>query len=239
MKRLVLICAIVLSVNTLSAQFSQYFMTPISDEFITLAREVYAVTNAGDTINGDRINSAVLMNGQLRSFVIKKADKSKVKLKAADVKLLAIRASDFMNASSALSAPNLNSAVKIDVRKVMNREWVFFEQALLPTKKDKYALMQLLNVGFSSKIKVYLNPNANETATTSINGIELTGGEDTSYFVVIDDAKSIVCRKMKYNKEALTEIYKDCQVFADNYSGEKFRWSDFSEHVFIYDQLCD
>lgn len=201
-----------------------------------MAKEVYAVTTAGDTVRGS-INSATMINGQIRAFTIKQEDKSKVKFKSADVTMLAIKATAFMNWTSAMSVPNIMRASELDFDKVKKREWVIFDQAQLPNK-DKYALMQLLNPDFCGKIKVYVNPNANETGSMELNGLSLTGGEDTSYLVVTEGNQAELYKKMKYNKEALTRLYKDCDEFVDEYAGEKFKWKDFSEHVFVYDQLC-
>ena len=106
-------------------------------------------------------------------------------------------------------------------------------------KKDKYVMMQLLNPGFDSKIKVYVDPNAGESAGVGVGGVKLVGGEDKSYLVVFDGGKSTKYKKGKYKKEALGQLYKDCDVFKQNYEGEKFKWKNFAEHVFVYDQLCN
>ena len=220
-----------------NAQYSQYFMPPIDDDLISSSRDVYVVTNAGDTVRG-RVNSSTVINGQIRALTIKSPDKTKYKYKAADIQVFAIRATQFMNMTSVMSVPNILRASETDYDKIMQREWIIFDQALLPNK-DKYALMQLLNPDFSSKIKIYVNPNANETGTLSIGGTAITGGEDTSYFVVTEGKKSEVYRKRKYADEAMTRLFKDCEAFANEYAGEKFKWSDFSEHVLVYDQLCN
>lgn len=224
------------SFGTLSAQYSRYFMPPVDEGLVSTAKEVYVVTTNADTIKG-RMNGATLINGQMRSFTIKRPDKSKVKFKSAEVKLLAIKATGFMNWTSALSTPNIKRAQEMDYEKIMKREWVIFDQALLPNK-DKYALMQLLNPDFDSKIKVYLNPNANETASMEFNGLALSGGEDTSYLVVMSGNQSEIVKKRKYKEEALTRLYTNCDDFTDAFKGEDFKWEDFSEHVLTYDQLC-
>ncbi|MEP0365898.1 MAG: hypothetical protein ABJN36_10460 [Cyclobacteriaceae bacterium] len=216
---------------------AQYFAPELDNSSINMSKEVYAVTNAGDTIRG-KMGAAMIGNGQLRSFTIKQEDGTKSKFKSPDVKLLAIKPSKLQNLESAMSVPNVMKASEIDFDAVMNREWVFFEQALLPKKKDKYVMMQLLNPGFDSKIKVYLDPNANESMGVGIGGIQVAGGEDKSYLVVYDGNKSEVYKKKRYKKEALTLLYKDCEVFKENYKGEKFDWSDFAEHVLVYDQMC-
>ncbi len=239
MKRSIALSIFALALLQVQAQYSQYFTPPIQEEQISMGRNFYVVTNANDTIYGNRLPMATMIDGQVRSFTLKKEDKTKIKFKAEEVKLLAVKLTDFMKVSSALAVPNLLRAIEMDWERVGNREWAFFEQALLPTKKkDKYALMQLLNPGFDSKIKVYLRPNSNETATTEINGIQVGGGEDTSYLIVYDGNKSEVYKKGRYKKEALTRLFKNCDVFVENYSGEKMKWQDISEHVLIYDRLC-
>jgi hypothetical protein len=235
MKNLASIFILILSFGYSQAQ---YFLPEISDTQILMAKEAYAVTNEGDTVNG-RVRSIVIVNGQLRSFTIKKSDKSKAKFKAGDAKLLAVKPTKLANIESALSVQSIIRASNIDFEEVMNREWVYFEQALLPRKKDKPALMQLLNSGFDSKIKVYFNPNANESGGLSLNGLQLTGGDDLSYLVVYNGNKSVVYRRGNYRNNALSELYNDCDVFVQNYQDENFRWDNFAEHVFVYDQLCE
>ncbi|WP_421871682.1 hypothetical protein [Marinoscillum sp.] len=237
MKSILSLFIVVLVSMQVNAQYSKYFMPPVEDGLLMTAKEVYAVTIAGDTIRGS-ISSATMMDGQVRALTIKQADKTKVKLKSADVTLLAVKTTRFMNQVSALATPNIQRASEMDFDKIMEREWVIFDQALLPNK-NKYALMQLLNPGFDSKIKVYINPNANETGTFQVQGLAVAGGEDTSYLVVTEGSNQAeIYKKRKYDDEALTRLYKDCPEFEQEYAGEKFRWSDFSEHVLVYDQLC-
>lgn len=223
---------------TLTITQAQYFIPAMDNSEIGMSKEAYVVTNAGDTVRG-RVLSAMIMSGQLRSFTIKEADDNKQKFKSTDVKLLAVKPSKLSNISSAMSVPNLSRAMEVDFSDIIDREWVYFEQALLPKKKDKYVMMQLLNPGYDSKIKVYLDPNANQTMNVSAGGLNLAGGEDKSYLVVYDGNKSEVYKKSGYKKDALEKLYKNCPVFTENYEGEKFKWSNFAEHIYVYDQLCN
>jgi hypothetical protein len=92
------------------------------------------VTNAGDTVSG-RVTTVMLAMGQLRSFTIKKDDGSKAKFKSADVKSLAIKPSKIANMESAMSVQSVMTASSINFDEVINREWVYFEKALLPKKE--------------------------------------------------------------------------------------------------------
>lgn len=224
---------IVLLFSTLFG-YSQYFIPEMTNSGLTMSPEVYAVSLSGDTIRG-KISGAALAGGQLKSFTIKKSNDEKVKFKTGEAKLLAVKPSKLSNIESAMSVPNLRTAMKVDFDDIVNREWVFYELALLDKKKDKPRMMQLLNPGFDSKIKVYLDPNAKETG----GGMLMGGGEDKSYLVVYDGDKADTYKKKKYKKEARAKLYKDCEVFVQNYDGEKFKWKNFAEHVFVYDQLCE
>ncbi len=221
----------------LFATKAQYFIPPMDNGEIGMAKAAYVITNEGDSLNGS-VGMAMMTNGQLRSFTFKLDGGGKEKFKAADVKVLGVKPNKLSNISSALSVPNLEQLLEQNFDEIVNREWVYFEQALLPKKKDKYALMQLLNPGYDSKIKIYQDPMANETMGVGVAGVQLTGGIAKSYLVVFDGGKSEVYKKSRYKKDALGKLYKDCQIFKDNYAGEKFQWNDFAEHVLVYDQLC-
>lgn len=229
-----------LALSILSAQiaFAQYFIPPMNSDEVLLSPMAIVITTEGDSITG-KVIAGTLINGQLRNFTFRDTQNQRIKYKAEQVKALLVKPSKISNVSSALSVPNLSKALKMDFDEVIKREWVYFDQALLPKKKDKYALMQLLNYGFDSKLKVYQDPMAMQTMGLSAGGMQLVGGEDRRYLVVIDGQKSEVFKKTNYNKYALTELFKDCEVFAENYEGKRFRWADFAEHVFVYDQLCE
>lgn len=237
MKKITAIAAFLICSLQMQAQY--YFMPAIASEDILSASEVFVVTNAGDTLRG-RVSGCNVQNGQVNTFTLKKEDKTKIKYEAGDVKLLAVKPTVFMKYSGQMSLQNFMKMSKEDLDKILNREWIYFEQALLPKNTDKYALLQLLNPGFDSKIKVYLDPNAGSTGgMTTGGGIQLTGGENNSFIVSYDGGKSEYYRQVNYKKDAINKLYKDCPVFLEHYSGEKFKWKEFSEHVLVYDQMCN
>lgn len=214
--------------------FGQNFMAPLDSKMLLLSKGAEATKNDGSVVSG-KLAFATIVNGQLRSFTIKDENGEKQKFKAAAVKALKVKPAKIANIQSAFSSPTLMAQLKKDTKATLNREWVYFERALLPKKSNKPVLMQLLNPGFDSKIKVYLDPNAKETK--SLKG--LTGGLAKSYLVVAGGQKSMVIKKGKYKKDAPLVLYNNCSVFDEHYGGEKFIWRDFSEHVFVFDQMCD
>jgi hypothetical protein len=106
------------------------------------------------------------------------------------------------------------------------------------TKGDKIRLMQLLNPGFDSKLKVFADPNPNrETSGIGIAGVKLTGGIDKSYLFVQNSQKAILVKKGSYKKN-FEELYKNCPAMVAGFTGEKIKWEDVAGHVFAYDQIC-
>jgi hypothetical protein len=213
---------------------AQYFIPEIGSDAMQISKEVYVVTMDNDTIKGKYGGGSFSM-GLLKSFNIKIEDGTKMKFKAEELKTVAIKPNKITNIEGSLTAVGIDGLKAFD--DVINREWVFYNQALQPKKKDKYALMQLVNPGFDSKIKVYHNPNPNAKETKGFGGFG--AGDDKSYLVVYDGGKSVLYKKGKYKKEAPRNLFKNCPVFIENFGGDKFKWKNFAEHVYVYDQLCN
>src|SRR5690606_21823147 len=82
------------------------------------------------------------------------------------------------------STETVKKLTKANFEEISNREYIIYQQARLPGKKTKYVLLQLLNPGFDSKIKVFQDPWAAETQGLTFSDAQLTGEEDKSYFFV-------------------------------------------------------
>ena len=216
---------------------AQFFVPKLTQDEMTQYETLYVVDNAGDTIHGKLMNTSYDTD-RLKSFTLK-TDGGKRKFKTADAKVLAVKPwIDPDQDSGPISLPNLMRATDPEFNAIVITDWVFYEKVQLPTKKEKYAFIQLLNPGFDSKIKIYVHQNADKTATLEMKGITLAGDDDQSHLVVINGGKSELIRKRNYKDQALSKLYKDCNVIKEMYAGDKFRWKDFAKHVFIYDQKC-
>jgi len=217
---------------------AQSFLVPV--EGFLGAQPSTLVTVSGDTLKGE-MRTAMFMGGLLKSFSYElEGTGEKRKFKAEDVKYLKIKASKMANLESmATGASSLKRMSNTNFDDIKNREYIEFEQALQPGDKNKYALLQLLNPGFDSKIKVYSDPNGPKTATTTIGGMAVTGGEDKSYLVVKGGIKAERIKKRGY-EESFALLFGDCPELIKNYSasGEKLSFFDFATHVFDYDQAC-
>lgn len=74
--------------------------------------------------------------------------------------------------------------------------------------KIKPLLMQLVNIGFENKIKVYFDPFARETVSVGYGPLKV-GGLDRSYYVKQGDKPAYKITKSNY-EEWGTEAMKDC-----------------------------
>jgi hypothetical protein len=220
--------------------FSQGFIAAIDDDDIgiILKNPTTIVLQSGDTLKGE-LTSASQVNGYLKNVTLKMADGSKRKLQPEVMSLIWVKASTLAKmAMMNESGSSVFRLGKTDFDEIINREYIIFEQALRATKKDKPAMMQLLNPGFDHVVKVYADPNAKETGGLSVGGIALTGGKDKSYLFVKGENKVVIVKKGSYKKN-FDELYGDCKEMMINFEGEKKKFNDMAGHVFVYDQICN
>ena len=125
---------------------------------------------------------------------------------------------------------------EIDQSKVADG-YIYFEQAEVQVKKEKLTLMmQLLNPSFSSKIKVYHDPYANETASVGIGGFTMAGGDDKSYYVAVRNQTAIKLMKKNYDED-FNKVFGFCTPLKNKF--EKIKWSEFEGHVYEHNQNCE
>jgi hypothetical protein len=116
----------------------------------------------------------------------------------------------------------------------LSRDYIYFDQAQLPNKKGTFVLLQVVNPGFDSKVKVFDDPRAKASSGIAVGGVSLTGGNLKSYYLMRDGVAYLVT-KSKYSKE-FKKIYGDCSFLAENF--DKVKWLDFAEHVYAHEQNC-
>ena len=115
--------------------------------------------------------------------------------------------------------------------------YVYFEKAKVNLKgKERVMLMQLLNPGFSSKIRVYFDPFAQETTRAGIGGLTVAGGLDKSYYIQRGEEPAYRMKKKEYRKD-FENFFEDCPTLFKEY--EKPDWPDFAKHVFHYSEKCN
>lgn len=222
-----------------SQSFSQGFLAALEEaDLITLLNKPAIVTMAdGSEVNG-KFGGAVLISGYLDKVTIKGDNGEKLKIKPEEITQLKIKASNMAKmAMISSSTSSIKEVTRKDFNEIKTREYIIFETAQRSNKAAKYRLMQLLNPGFDDKIKVYADPNANETRGIGISGIKITGGEEKSFLMVKGNDKSVVVRKATYSKN-FEELYKGCPEMVKAFQGSRLKWEDIAGHVYAYNEAC-
>lgn len=220
--------------------FGQGFVTEIEEDGLSslFGNPCTVELTNGDKISG-KLSSGSMINGYLSNFTIKSESGEKSKFSADEVKRLTIKASKLAKLTMmAESTSSIKEMTHTNFEDIINREYIVFETAMLHTKSEKLRLMQLLNPGFDSKIKVFGDPDPNrQTSGIGLGGIKITGGIDKSYLFVQNDQKAILVKKGSYNKD-FNELYANCLIMLQAFAGEKIKWADLAGHVYAYEQLC-
>lgn len=235
MKNVMVLLIIVCSATA----YSQGFIAGIDKDNlgVLFGRPATATLASGKEVTG-KLSGGTIINGYLDKIVIKQENGEKLKLKPEDVTRLSVKASKLAKLSMmAESTASIKKMTNANFDEITNREYIIFETAMRSNSAEKLRLMQLLNPGFDSKIKVFADPNAKETAGIGIGGIKLTGGEDKSYLFVQNDEKAVRVKKGSY-KRNFEEIYQSCSQMLEIFEGEKTKWNDVAGHVFAFDQAC-
>jgi hypothetical protein len=236
MKQVSMLLLVLCAVTTAN---SQGFITPLEEEdYAVIYNQPCSVSLAnGEELRGRFVGGSG-SNGYLNTITVQLDNGEKRKLKPAQIKKLSIKTSGLAKlALITESTFSIKEATTTNFDEIVNREHFIFETALSHNKKNKVRLLQLLNPGFDSKIKVYANPNANETMGLGLAGVKLTGGKDKSLLFVKGDSKAIIVRKGDY-KDSFSELYATCPKMLQVFAGEKLKWQDAAGHVFTYDQIC-
>lgn len=231
MKRVLFTLAILIGASSLPA-LAQQFITPNGS--MSTKKPGTLTTTSGEVIEGT-LRSLSFKKGLVKKISIETADGTKMKFTGEDVSAFAFPPSAFGKFASTMEASStLERLGTADFDEIIDREFVYYEQGLIPGRKERLLLMQLINPGFDSKIKVYHDPFARETMSVGVGGMDLAGGNAKSYYVTKGDL-TIKAEKKHYD-EQFVELFGDCPTMLQNYPDPS--WSDFAEHVFVYDQLC-
>jgi hypothetical protein len=210
---------------------------PEDDVNVLLNRPAVVRLVSGEELRG-KMGGVGLINGYISSFTFTPDSGKRTKYTPAEVDRLTISAGKLakmvmMNES----ATSIREAAGADFDAVLAREHIIYETARRANKRETPRLMQLLNPGFDSVLKVYADPNAKKSLGLSLGGVRLAGGEDKSYLFVLGEEKAVVVKKGSY-KENFEELYASCPVMLELFQGEKLKWSDVAGHVFVFDRTC-
>ena len=224
-----------LLVFTAQSAFSQQFLYPFS--LFSHNETSRVILKDGSEVEGT-LDKLKRKRG-LPSEITFKVDGKKTSWNASDVQGMYLKpndlnkmaaASDFMSDATQWEDTDLD-------KDILGKGFVYFEQKEVIIGKKKQTLMlQLLNPSFASKVQVYHDPYANETASTGIGGITVDGGDAKSYFVSINGDTAFKLKKKDYT-EATKKLFGDCGEYLGSL-GKKPKWSEFAKHLYDYGRVC-
>lgn len=99
-------------------------------------------------------------------------------------------------------------------------------------------MVQLLNPGFDSKIKVFKDPFGKETASIGVAGMKVAGGDEKSVLIKKEGMEDSMFLTKKNIEDEFENIFGDCPKLME-YVEEKpnsIKMSNLAEFVFLYDQ---
>lgn len=139
------------------------------------------------------------------------------------------RMMDFMGDATKWDSEDLDNDM-------LGNGYAYFEKSEVKIKKKTETLLiQLMNPHFSSRVKVYHDPYAKETASVGVGGVKLAGGLDKSYYLKLGKATAYKVKKKDYDDE-YKMIFKGCDAVLKKEDADK--WSQFEKHVATYAEEC-
>jgi hypothetical protein len=102
--------------------------------------------------------------------------------------------------------------------------------------KTKEVFLQLVNPHFSKQIKVYDNPNTDNSGLINVGGIKLAGGGINSYYIrKISEKEAYKLYSWDYRKK-FNDIFGESQTFIEKY-GKVPAWFNFERDVYQFTLL--
>lgn len=219
--------------GTMSAQ---RFSTMIDNDNVAYLRDFTIKTVDGKVFETSKLSSYSATNGRLKSLSFKTEDGVKHKLKADQVTQISARLTKVAKTATIVdnSTKSIQSAVTTDYPGIIAENKVRFNSVVYNKKKDKKALLQLINYGFDQKFKVYPDP-ASESGTTSINDVAVSGSMIKTYFIIKGD-ESFTVDKKSY-KKLYNTIFDNCEEM--KVDPKSISIKNLCEDILKYNSSCN
>ena len=214
------------------ASFAQSFMPAYAH-----AGNMHAIVvdQKGDTTRG--IVTWMNHDRNIKELTVKDDQGVKHKFEEQDLKIVLAALNDLNKIAMSLQSSSAKDMSQTDFDQVAKAQYYIWEPAITP-KKGKLKVMQLVNQGFDSKMKVYRDPTAQETSGVGVAGMKLTGGIEKSYYLVKSGEEVAILMKKGDYKSQFYEVFKSCPEMEQLLEGKKPDWDDFAKHVFEYEKRC-
>ena len=218
--------------------YSQGFVEAVEGDALSalFGNECFLKLASGEEIHGT-FSGGTFVNTGFSKITIKLDNGEKIKYAPDQVVSMRIKSSDLLKLFMVTEAgSSISEMANTNFNDIINRQLVIFETALTPKKNDTKRLLQLLNAGFDSRLKVFADPQQ-RPGGLNVGGLQLTGGEDKAYLFVKGGEKAFTVKKGSYSKN-FEELFGDCPKMIEAYKNNKIKWDDVALHVFYYNQFC-
>ena len=235
MKKTILLIAAISCFSLVS--FAQTFI-PAFDRFS--GKEIaYIYLEDGSKVEGT-IDDLDRKKGLIEEVtILPTGQKKKKTFVPKDIKTMYLPASGFNKLNSSLDQTfNAQKWKSNDVNmEIINKGYAYFEKVKVNIKKDtEDLLMQMVNPSFSSKVKVFHDPLAQESMRFGVAGITMAGGDDKSYYLQVGNTIAKKIKKKEYDDEYLN-LFKDCPALLQKIKDDH-RWVNFDKHLLEYTTSC-
>lgn len=235
MKKTILLIAAISCFSLVS--FAQTFI-PAFDRFS--GKEIaYIYLEDGSKVEGT-IDDLDRKKGLIEEVtILPNGQKKKKTFVPKDIKTMYLPASGFNKLNSSLDQTfNAQKWKSNDVNmEIINKGYAYFEKVKVNIKKDtEDLLMQMVNPSFSSKVKVFHDPLAQESMRFGVAGFTMAGGDDKSYYLQVGNTIAKKIKKKEYDDEYLN-LFKDCPALLQKIKDDH-RWVNFDKHLLEYTTSC-
>ena len=203
--------------SSLSVQAQFIEPTDFNPSFV---KDLTVIDTAGKSYTGE-ISKMKEKKQLVKEFTIKTKDGEKFEFTPDMVKVIYARASTV----SRLSALNNATIARVEKNKLSKKKDTIVFEGVKDTDGD-FILLQVVNPGYDSKIKVYANPTAGKT--TSWTGFD--GGLDRSFYVS-KNGEPVFKLVKKDMKEKFALLFDDCASLKD----KSKNWESFDNYIEEYD----
>jgi hypothetical protein len=209
------------------------FMAPVE---ITLGDPAWVRTVRGDEVSGT-ITGLVSGRHGVTRVSLKSADGNSQKFRAADLEELVVEPGTLARIGMVRQATSTLRKVALnDFRSRVNHDEAVFHSIDWPKRSDA-RLLQLVNPGSASRIRVYHLVNAT-SGTWVIGGIAVAGDESKAFAVVKDGGDPLRVEGRHYERRDFDVMFADCPEMLQEAVSSERNFHRFAQHVLVYDRLC-
>lgn len=198
-------------------------------------KPAYITLKTGEKLEG-HIKGLGRKKGQIREVKFENGNGDVTKIPASEIQELYMAPSNLekLGAKSDFFS-DATKWGKADINDVVNKGYTYYlnqNVSLKNKKKEQEYLMQMVNTKYSSKIQVFFDPWAGETASIGVGGLKLAGGIAKSYYVKKGD-KMIWLHKRNLD-DYFEMLFLDNEKFKKEYADKKIKWSLLGVYILDY-----